>query len=89
MTSTQQQLAPQHTHQQLQELHAGYPRCQHTKAMLICQVCSVQLPVVNLVTASCKAVFGTSTSSDSSKPPTAAAQLGIDPSACASYLYYM
>jgi hypothetical protein len=50
----------------------------------------VQLPVVNLVTASCKAVFGTSNSSDNSNPAAAAAaQLGIDPSACASYLYYM
>jgi hypothetical protein len=46
----------------------------------------LQLPVVNLVTASCKTVFG-STSSGSDSSNDSRAQL--DPGASASYLYYM
>lgn len=41
----------------------------------------LQLAVVNLVGASCKTVFGTSSSK--------AADTQLDPAACAAYLYYM
>lgn len=51
-------------------------------------LCCLQLPVVNLVTASCKAVFGNNTTSnDNSSRASSGAQL--DPGASASYLYYM
>lgn len=51
-----------------------------------CVMYCLQLPVVNLVTASCKAVFGNSNSNSISRTSSGAQ---LDPGASASYLYYM
>lgn len=48
----------------------------------------LQVPVVNLLTASCKAVFGSSNAGATSSAE-GAAEARLDPAACASYLYYM